>query len=308
MTTVSDFISFVKANGIARQNRFRLTFNLPQAVIDKMGQQLASNLGDGIVRRNISGTRQGNGSGSSVSSYALAVMCQSVALPGLSISTQDMVAQNYVRKLPFDRTYSDFDCTFISSRNMIEKKALDTWATIILNDDHTIAYFDDYVVDILIEVMDETDRPVYEYKLTECYPFSINPLSLDRAGTNQYQVFSASFHFTKPAHVESDFGTLQKNASQNNTQTIPGVVTTKGLALRLPEQPAMTSYSAPAIDVMRSIEIIKANVERGLSPKAATTMFRGILRELDGIETFSSFEHGALTAYIGSIVLVLESN
>lgn len=301
MTTLTEFISFVKRNGVARQNRFRLTFNLPQSVIDKMGQELGTSFADGFVRQGITES-QNRVNSSTLSSYALAVMCQSVTLPGTTVSTQDMVAQNSTRKMPFDKSYTDFECTYISSGNMIEKKVFDSWIGVMFNKDHTVAYFDDYVVDILVEVLNEADQVVYTYKLTECYPSAINPLSLDRSVTNQYQVFNVSFNFTKPKRIEDEFGTVRRSFIDQTSLGGVGFSSTLGTALRLPEQPQTGNFTAAALDVVRSIEEIKAQVEQGMSPRSAEIMFRGVLRELDGIETFTSFEHGALSGYIQEII------
>lgn len=303
MTTLSEFVAFVKQNGVARQNRFRLTFNLPQVVIDKMGQELGTSLADGATRLPISESISRVGS-SSLSSYALAVMCQTVTLPGITVSAQEMNAQSVSRQMPFDKKYSDFECTFISSGSMIEKKVFDTWFGCIFNEDHTVAYYDDYVVDILIEVMNESDYVVYSYKVTECYPSIVNPLTLDRSTTNQYQTFNVSFNFNKPKRIEDEFGLTRRNIiSDFSLDSIAN--NTLGIALRLPEQPETAGMSPGAIDVINNIEDIKAQVEQGMGPLAANVMFRGILRELDTIETFSSFEYGALTGYIEDILKTL---
>ena len=131
------------------------------------------------------------------------------------------------------------------------------------------------------------------------------PLTLDRSATNQFQTFSASFHFTKPKRVEDEFGTRR---SAMNVYAQPGVVVNGITAMRLPDALDVVGMSLTAIDIYKSIDQIKYQVQNGLHPRDAQVMFRGILREVDGIETLSSFEHGALTGYINDITVTIGRN
>lgn len=304
MSSVYDFLAFVKAHGVARVNRFRLTMNLPQPVIDKMNKELGTSLDDGIGRTGYQESLNKVFS-PSLGAYSLSIMCQSVNLPGTTVTTQDMNHQNNIRKMPVDKQYTDFECTFMSSGNMIEKKVFDAWIGSIFNKNHTVAYFDDITVDISVEVMNEADEIIYTYKLTEAYPSAINPLTLDRSATNQMQTFQASFHFTKPKRVEEEFGlTRQRTNDVYSLQGVP-VSVLGDLALTLPNMPALTGMGRAAVDIYRSIEDMKDQVNRGMSARSAQVLFRGVLRQLDTIETISSFERGALTGYIDQIVTTL---
>lgn len=306
MSSVYEFIAFVKGNGIARLNRFRLTMNLPSVVIDRMSQELGTALGlDSMVVRQGFNETANKLFSPSVGSYALSIMAQAVTLPGTTVNTQDMVHQNSTRKMPFDKSYSDFECTFMSSGNMIERKVFDAWIGAIFNKDHTVAYFDDYVVDILVEVLNEADQVVYTYKLIEAYPSAVNPLTLDRSVVNQYQTFAASFHFTKPKRLEDEFGLIRSQRVDSYSFNGIPLQPLGEFTLTLPLFPDTSGMSVGAVDAFRNIEAIKEQVQQGMSPRAAEVLFRGVLRQLDTIETFSSFEHGALTGYVDDILNTL---
>ncbi len=304
MSNINEFLAFVKANGIARVNRFRLTMNLPQVVVDRMANELGTSLDDGLSRSGYSESINKVYS-PTLGAYALSIMCHGVTLPGTTVSTQDMKHQNSTRKMPTDKSYSDFECTFISSGNMLERKVFDAWIGAMFNKDHTVAYYDDYVVDVSIEVLNESDEVVYTYKLSEAYPSAINPLGLDRSTANQFQTFQASFHFTKPKRVEDEFGVVRKRVVDSyNLQGVPQTLL-GDISLTLPLMPSTSNMSVAAIDIYRNIEDMKDQVANGMSPRSAQILFRGVLRQLDSIETISSFEFGDLSNYVEEIINTL---
>lgn len=299
MASIADFIAFVKAYGVARQNRFRITMNLPEEVVQKINQELNTSFGDGLVRTFYNNSINRLQS-TSTAELAVSIMAQSVVVPGLTVLAQDMIHQNSTRKIAYDKSYGDCDITFICSGNMIEKKIFDTWAGIIFRKDHTVAYFDNYVTDMLIEQLDEADNVVYEFKLTECYPSIINPLTLDRSTANQYQTCQVSFHFTKGKRVEDEFGTIRQRVTNDiynqGLNTVRNVTRIPDIAFNI------SGFSQRGIDAYRNIETIKRSVDQGMVPKIAVSLFRGVRRDINSTAEFSSFERGSLVGYVDNII------
>lgn len=156
---LSNFISSVKTKGLMHTNRFKVEFALPPALV------------------NSKNTYNYTGDLRTVLMY-----CDSAALPGLSISTQQSRTFGEVREMPYERLFDNINLTFHVDNTMDSKALFDSWINSIQDPvTRQFNYYNEYVTDITIFVQDKQDKDRYKIKLFECYPKSISAIQMDHA-------------------------------------------------------------------------------------------------------------------------------
>ena len=154
---LNTFISKVKQDGLARNNRFVVgIFASPDSKIMNFGD-------NGWMRDAI-------------------LLCDQVQLPGTNFNTSDMRTFGETRKAPYERLYEDVNMSFYVDTSMKVKLLFDNWMTYIQDPGtRNFNYYDEYTSDIVIEVQDLKNQSRYAVKLFEAYPKSIGAIQLDNA-------------------------------------------------------------------------------------------------------------------------------
>lgn len=154
---LNDFISKVKQDGLARNNRFIVgIFANPNSRIMNLGEN--NWMRDALL------------------------LCDQVQIPGTNFNTADMRTFGEIRKTPYERLYDDVNISFYVDTQMTVKLLFDNWMTYIQDPGtRNFNYYDDYVSDIVIEVQDTKNQSRYGIKLFEAYPKSIGAIQLDHS-------------------------------------------------------------------------------------------------------------------------------
>lgn len=152
---LNDFISKVKQDGLARNNRFIVgIFASPDSRIMDLGT-------NGWMRDAL-------------------LLCDQVQLPGTNFNTADMRTYGETRKAPYERLYEDVNMSFYVDTSMKVKLLFDNWMTYIQNPGtRNFNYYDNYTCDIVIEVQDLKNQSRYAVKLFEAFPKSIGAIQMD---------------------------------------------------------------------------------------------------------------------------------
>lgn len=162
MSTLSEFINAVKSEGIAKTNRYKISFTNPK-----------------ILNQNNELQRK------------LEMFCFQTQLPGVNISTFQSRTFGETREIPYERLFDNVNFTFYVDRQMFIKTFFDSWVNGI-QDTKTRAFnfYNDYITDITITVEDSEGNTTYGVKLFECYPKTVAPISLgyDQKDAMQIQV------------------------------------------------------------------------------------------------------------------------
>jgi hypothetical protein len=172
MTTLSQFITEVKTGGIAKTNRYLITFEQPN-----------------IFTANNELKRK------------LAMFCSQTQLPGVNISTFQSRTFGETREIPYERLFDNVNFTFYVDKDMLIKTFFDSWINGIQDTrTRTFNYYKDYITDIEIRVYDKQDASIYSVKLFEAYPKTITPISLgyDQKDIMQIQV-SMNYKYWEPS-------------------------------------------------------------------------------------------------------------
>jgi hypothetical protein len=157
MTTLNDFVSSITSAGLMTSNRFDVEFALPPAL-------LSSNSGfnyKGDLKK-------------------VLMHCDSVVLPGMTISTQQARTYGELREMPYERLFDNINLTFYVDTTMDSKALFDSWINSIQDPvTRQFNYYKEYITDITIFTLDKDNEDTYRVKLFECYPKSISPIQLD---------------------------------------------------------------------------------------------------------------------------------
>lgn len=141
---IHEFISAVKTRGLAKSNRFRLTMPV-----------------DGDAK-------------------LLQLYCESCTLPGLTIATDQDRIWGESRDLPYGRIFSPLNITFHVDAKLDVKKIFEDWQNKIVDPKtRTLGYYNAYVRQIQVEVLNMKDEAVATYTFYEAYPKIVNDISLD---------------------------------------------------------------------------------------------------------------------------------
>lgn len=148
MSTLNEFISTIKTTGLMPANRYKVNFIPPV-----------------MVRADL---------------QLLTLFCDSVALPGMTISTQQARSYGEIREIPYERIFDNINLSFYVDTSMGVKKIFDDWVNQIQNPlTRQIGWYNDYITDMTITVQDKSDGDVYSVTLYECYPKTIQQVTLD---------------------------------------------------------------------------------------------------------------------------------
>jgi hypothetical protein len=149
MVKPNDLISQIaNLNGIARANRFHV--EIPQIP---------------------AGTQQ--------SPLIIAMLCDSVSIPGTNINTvEDSPLRNLV-KVATGYIHDDVEFSFILDGTYAPKRFFEEWIKLVVNPEtYRVSYLDSVKRDITVLQLDTLNNVVYGVKLIGAYPISIGAIQL----------------------------------------------------------------------------------------------------------------------------------
>lgn len=114
----------------------------------------------------------------------LSFTCESASLPGRSYSTYEHTTYGPKRLLPYNETYTnEVSLVFRVGRDMYERLMFDLWMNDIMDVYNDFAFYDRYVRDVRISVLnlDKEETPAYTVRLIEAWPSAVEdvPVSFD---------------------------------------------------------------------------------------------------------------------------------
>lgn len=293
--TLSDFVSHIKRNNIARSNRFRINFVMPQKLIaslTKSGTGQAQVFDDDLVpipgatikANDLNGVQK-----------VISLTCLITDVPGYRESTSSVTNGNLPRNIVNGKIQDNFYTTFLVSGNYMEKKLFDAWHAIIMNESNTsINFYDDYIAHVSVDCLDSQDNVVYSFELTEAYPTSVSQMKLDRTASNQQMVIDVQWAYHKMTNTsDKDITKAFTSATPSNAITgaamgkkrlfpIPGldslssgVQTAMGTVAGLRDQ--LGGVLAKAQDVREQVRDFKMSVVDGVK------MVNGVIKDVKAI-------------------------
>lgn len=165
MFSYEEFRGRVRRGGLSKQNRFHMLI-APPPILD------TSDLGTVLL------------------------LCQSVSVPGVSLSTAPVRTTGEQIEAAYDRTFSAANATFYVDADMRVRYFFDEWINKIQNPTNRIfAYPQEYKSpEIEISVLKLDDTPSYAITLFDAFPKSVGQLQLS-GDNNNLMTLDVSFDF-----------------------------------------------------------------------------------------------------------------
>tara|TARA_Y100000114_G_scaffold152111_1_gene169926 strand:- start:116 stop:751 length:636 start_codon:yes stop_codon:yes gene_type:complete len=189
--------------GLAPANRFSVIFTPPSQSILNLDIQ-------GLIGSAVSG----NFSPSQLVNDPrdIAILCQSVTLPGSTIATYEEGLHKQVRKFPYTFIDDEVTMSFLLTNDYYMRKMFDNWMSNIVNkESHLVGYKNDYSVDVIIQQLNQKNIPVYGVKLEKAFPTAISSseLSQDSGEFVRFEVTWAYDKYKPEGPLSSTLSTIR---------------------------------------------------------------------------------------------------
>ena len=130
--------------------------------------------------------------------------CINATLPGRQLETADWSEYGPTRKLPYNLTHDggEVSFTFLCDSTFADRYVIEAWQAAIFrgNDVGTsinpqFAYYNDYIGEIEITQITNSDKDSLVYKLYEAYPVSFAQQELNAESSDEIMRFECTFAF-----------------------------------------------------------------------------------------------------------------
>jgi hypothetical protein len=125
----------------------------------------------------------------------ISILCTSVTEPGLGYSSNQIRGIGPYTERPYEKNYDPAVATFVVDREMEIKRLFDEWLLLIQPPSGIFNYYQDYVVDIMIDKFDANNELMMTTKLINAYPKSINLIELNSSYSTETMILSVNFTY-----------------------------------------------------------------------------------------------------------------
>lgn len=175
MASISQFKSMLKGGG-ARANRFEVLVDFPAFA------------------------------GTSEDIRKTAFLCNSTQLPGSTLGVVEQPFRGRILKLAGDRTYDEWEVTFLNDTDFALRNAFERWHNYInaYNSNTGTSTPDDYMSVVTVYQLDNKDNRVKEYSLQLAWPTVVAPIEVGQDQNDQIEMFSVTFAYSDVNNGNSD--------------------------------------------------------------------------------------------------------
>lgn len=185
-SSVFDFLANF-ANGVAKPTRYRIEFNLPKGVQGTSTSDSDTRVLSQNIRQQETRLNRGN---------AVAVKCHTMTVPPRIFQVHEVKYNNSTFKLPYGVTYEPVTFTFYSDSQLDTAQYFDIWQSTVMNfSNNTMNFFDEYVSDVNIFIMDDEGNDVYGITLFDAYPMGRAAVEYSYTATNVVLNVSITFAY-----------------------------------------------------------------------------------------------------------------
>jgi hypothetical protein len=130
---------------------------------------------------------------------SLFVRCDSVTIPGRSLSTTPYRFYGPARNMPYEPIYSgEMNLSIILSADMRERNFFESWINSIVNPfNYKFAFYDEYVTNMTVAVLDKSDTPTAVFVVEEVYPKAIGDIQMGYDRENDFLKTEVTLCFRK---------------------------------------------------------------------------------------------------------------
>ena len=125
--------------------------------------------------------------------------CESADLPGRGFATSTQQLYGPQRRIPYNSTYIDTTLVFQLSDNFLEEKRyFDQWQDAIQDpNSFDVAYYDDLVGNVRVDVMNDKNKILYSCEMLEAYPSTVTGISVAWSTRDEAMKLSVTMTYRK---------------------------------------------------------------------------------------------------------------
>jgi hypothetical protein len=171
MAGISEFLAALKGGG-ARPNRFETVVNFPAFA------------------------------GGSETIRQTAFLIQSSQIPGSTLGTIEQPFRGRQLKLAGDRTFEEFECTFVNDTDFAIHDAFERWHNAInaYNSNTGFQAPEEYMATVTIHQLDNQDNRIKTYVMKLAYPQNIGSIELSQESNDTIETFPVTFAYSDVDH------------------------------------------------------------------------------------------------------------
>lgn len=170
-SNINQLISNITSTGLAYSNRYEVTIGYPQRLYTRDDNTMRS----------------------------MFVRCDSVVIPGRSLSTVPYRFYGPARNMPYEPIYSgEMNLSIILSADMRERNFFENWINSIVNPfNYKFSFYDQYVTNMTIASLDKSDNPMAVFVVEEVYPKAIGDIQMGYDRDNDFLKTEVTLCFRK---------------------------------------------------------------------------------------------------------------
>lgn len=190
MTTKMDIRSFLSnfTVGISRPNKYRVEMNLPRGVnlgADEIGVNNDARAG------RITQMNQFFNSGGGIN-----VKCHTMTFPQRSVLTMEHRQNSAPFRTPYSATYDPVTFSFYSNAFLDSRDYFEIWQSAVVNlGSNTMNFYDEYVADVKLYMLDDYGEDAYSVTLYEAYPLNIGIVDVSYSQQNAVTTTTVTMSF-----------------------------------------------------------------------------------------------------------------
>ena len=126
------------------------------------------------------------------------IRCQSISFPGRNLDTvEDTNIYGPTREIVNGVTYADeIKISFQASSDLGERRFFEEWQKLAFSEKTwNVGYYNDYIAQIDLYLLDREDNRRFGVKLWECFPKDIQGTDLNQGANNEIIKNTVSFSF-----------------------------------------------------------------------------------------------------------------
>lgn len=127
-----------------------------------------------------------------------AFLCSSTQLPGSTLGVIEQPFRGRVLKLPGDRIFDEWECTFVNDTDFDIRNSFERWHNYIngYNSNLGSTVPDEYMSNVTVYQLDNSDNRVKEYNLMMAWPSVVAPIEVAQDSNDQLELFSVTFVYS----------------------------------------------------------------------------------------------------------------
>jgi len=166
MPNITEFRTAIRS-GLVRQHKWRVIFNFPAFASTSEVARQAS------------------------------LQARTANIPSSTLGVMEVPYGGRVLPLPGDRQYEEFTTNFIAVNDHKVRDALERWSENINGSESNIglANLEDYMRDVVLEMLDNNDNVTKTYVLKDAWPVIIGQSDLDQGSQDSFVEFPVTWRF-----------------------------------------------------------------------------------------------------------------